>query len=310
MTRGAGGEGATVTMGAEDLLRTLSPLGSAADIDTRDLLGKPSASMDLADLACIACAVEAAQAEERAVVISHGSDTIEETAFALALTVPAGLPIVLTAAMRAADSPGADGPANLLTAIRVAASIDSHGTGVVLVANDEIHSALFLRKAHSFRIHAFSSAPFGPIGWVAEGRVRICLRPIHSMPLLRFGGSRAVVPIIEAGSDLEPEVIAGLSSAAIDGLVLGLPGGGHVADGVVEPLCDLASRIPVVFATRTGAGETLRSSYGYPGSETDLLRRGLIGAGRLDVRKTRMALQLLLSNAADKLDIRDFFSAT
>src|SRR5271166_5626258 len=294
---------ALVDLAAAGLAAALPQLRDVAEIETRDLLAKPSASLTLADLAFIAEAASEAAQTANGVVITHGSDTLEETAFALSLLAQTQTPIVLTAAMRQADQPGADGPANLLAAARVAASQAARGKGVLVVVDDEIHAGPLIRKTHSFRTHAFSSAPFGPIGYVAEDRVRFALAPAALMPRLTYGRGAPIVPILEAGPGFERESVAALAGAA-DGLVVSLPGAGHVCADVAPDLGRLAERMPVVFASRTGAGETLRASYGYPGGEIDLISRGLIPAQNLDARKARIALQLLLSARADAARVR------
>ncbi len=294
---------------AHALGAALPQLGTFAEIETRDVLAKPSASLALADIARIAEAAFEAAASADGVVVTHGTDTLEETAFALSVLGRCEIPIVLTAAMRRADQPGADGPANLLAAARVAAVPAARGKGVLVVMDDEIHAAPLIRKTHSFRTHAFSSAPFGPLGYVAEGRVRFALAPAAAMPVLTYGGGAPAVPIVEAGPGLEPGTVAALAAGALGGLVLSLPGAGHVAAEVAPALGALAERIPVVFASRTGAGETLRSSYAYAGGEMDLISRGLIPAAWLDARKARIALQLLLSNAAGSQAVREAFTA-
>jgi L-asparaginase len=293
---------------ARALAAALPQLGALAEIETRDFPAKPSVSLTLEDIALIAArALEASSATD-GIVITHGTDTLEETAFALALLAQTQTPIVLTAAMRRADQPGADGPANLLSAARVAVSQVARGKGILVVMDDEIHAALLVRKAHSFRTHAFSSLPFGPVGYVAEDRVRFALQPAAATPRLVYGGGAPVVPILEAGPGFERKTLAALAAGAIDGLVLSLPGAGHVAGEAAPELGRLAERIPVVFASRTGAGETLRATYGYPGGEIDLIGRGLIPAQGLDARKARIALQLLLSVGAPAADIRAVFA--
>jgi L-asparaginase len=293
---------------AKGLAAALPQLWDIADIDARDLLAKPSASLTLEDLALIAASALEATSAADGVVITHGTDTLEETAFALSLLAQTGTPIVLTAAMRRADQPGADGPANLLAAARAAAAETARGKGVLVVMDDEIHAAPLIRKTHSFRTHAFSSLPFGPIGFVAEDRVRFALQPAAAMPRLTYGGGASVVPLLEAGPGFERETLAGLAAGAIDGLVLSLPGAGHVGADAAPDLGRLAERIPVVFASRTGAGETLRASYGYPGGEIDLISRGLIPAQGLDARKARIALQLLLSDGGGVSRARETFA--
>jgi L-asparaginase len=308
MTADAAEGGGALKLRAADLIAAVPELADLAEIKGQDVLAKPSASMTLADIAAIASAAREAAETSTGVVITHGSDTLEETAFALSLLVQAETPIVLTAAMRKADQPGADGPANLLAACRVAAAPAACGKGILVVANDEIHSGPLVRKSHSFRPHAFTSLPFGPIGYVAEGRVRIALAPAGRLPELTYGAGTPAVPILEAGPGLEPQAVEALAAGALDGLVVSLPGAGHAAVEAVPALAALARRIPVVFASRTGAGETLRASYGYPGGEIDLIRRGLIPAGALDARKARIALQLLLSTNASRAEIGEVFS--
>jgi L-asparaginase len=299
--------GTTPKLGAAHLAAAVPQLQGLAAIETRDVLAKPSASFTLADIAAIAAAAIAAAKTSDGVVVSHGTDTLEETAFALSLLAQVETPIVLTAAMRRADQLGADGPANLLAACRVAICPNARGKGVLVVVDDEIHAGPLVRKAHSFRPHAFSSSPFGPIGFVAEDRVRFALAPADPLPKLTYGGGAPVVPILEAGPGFEAQTLAALAAGAIDGLALSLPGAGHVAAEAAPALGALAGQIPVVFASRTGAGETLRASYAYPGGEMDLIARGLIPAKALDARKARIALQLLLSDGAGFARIRAIF---
>lgn len=308
MSAGGAQGAASLKLGAASLAAAVPQLADIAEIEARDVLAKPSASFTLADVAEVAKAALAAAETADGVTITHGTDTLEETAFALSLLAQVETPIVLTAAMRKADQPGADGPANLLAACRVAASQSARGKGPLVVIDDEIHAAPLIRKAHSFRPHAFSSLPFGPIGYVAEDRVRFALAPAGSPPRLAYGGGVPIVPILEAGPGLEAQTVECVAAGAIDGLVLSLPGAGHVAAGAAPALGKLAERMPVVFASRTGAGETLQASYAYAGGEMDLIRRGLIPASWLDARKARIALQLTLSNKAGEDDIRALFA--
>ena len=275
-----------------------------AEVSLIPVLSRPSAGFSIADIAAIAKAAETAAASHDGVVITHGTDVLEETAFALELLTRTDTPIVLTGAMRLANQPSADGDANLIAACRVAGSAAARGKGVLVVFDDEIHWAPLAKKRHAFRTHAFSSEPFGPIGWVAEGRVRFTLTPEKRLPHLKWGGRETVVAILEAGPGLEPQLIKNFPPC--DALVLALPGVGHVADTV--PALLEAMPMPVIFASRTGAGETLTRSYGYAGGEMDLIARGLIPAGPLDARRARMALAILLSNGAGKEDIRVFFA--
>ena len=163
--------------------------------------------------------------------------------------------------------------------------------------DDEIHAGPLIRKAHSFRTHAFSSAALRPASAiVAEDRVRFALRRARRLPQLAYGGGAPVVPILEAGPALSGKSrgawrrapsTASCSACRARAMSRRTP---RPTSGA------LAERIPVVFASRTGAGETLRATYAYPGGEIDLIARGLIPAQSLDARKARIALQLLLSD--------------
>jgi L-asparaginase len=293
------------------------------EVTVRPVLAKPSASFAFAEIAEIARAAQDAAGQGAGVVVTHGTDVLEETAFALELLTRSETPIVVTGAMRLANQPSADGDANLIAACRVAGSGAARGKGVLVVFDDEIHWGPLVRKRHAFRTHAFSSEPFGPLGWVRESEVRFTLTPAKRLPHLSWGRSDGqpsaakasaarplnnapMIPVLDVGPAMEPDVLERL--AGCDALVLALPGGGHIADTTPAGLERLAAKMPVVFASRTGAGETLTHSYGYAGGEMDLIRRGLIPAGWLDGRKTRVALAILLSGGASRADIAAFFA--
>jgi len=304
MTAGANGG----TLGApppfQEMLARALP---GVEITVEKVLSKPSAGFSFEDIAGIARAASKAADEADGVVVTHGTDVLEETAFALELLTRSDTPIVVTGAMRLANQPSADGDANLIAAVRTAASAAARGKGVLTVFDEEIHWGPLAKKRHAFRTHAFSSEPFGPLGWVREGEVRFILTPQQRLPHLSWGGGAPVIPILEVGPALEPALLEKLDG--VDALVLSLPGGGHVADTTPAVLEKLAARVPVVFASRTGAGETLRNSYGYNGGEIDLIKRGLIPTAWLDGRRARIALAVLLSNKASREQIARFFGA-
>ncbi len=288
---------------AEMLGRVLPDL----EIAVTPVFSKSSASLTLPDIARLAAMAHDAAESGEGVVVTHGTDVLEETAFALSLLTRSNVPIVFTGAMRLANQPSADGDANLIAAVRVAASATARGKGVLVVFDDEIHWAPLAKKRHAFRTHAFSSEPFGPLGWVREGEVRFTLAPARDLPRLTYGRGAPTVAILEAGPGLEPAVLEALSGC--DGIVLSLPGGGHISDATPQILEVMAGKIPLVFASRTGAGETLTHSYGYAGGEMDLIRRGLVPAGPLDARRARIALSILLSNDTTRNDIAAFFAS-
>jgi L-asparaginase len=304
------GSGAVPQLDAVALVERVPELRHYAEVVPRSFRQVPGAHLGLADVRALAKEIERSVAEgiER-IVVTQGTDTIEETAFALDLLVCGGAAIVLTGAMRHASQPGFDGPANLLDAVCVASSGASRGAGVVVVINSEIHAARFVRKAHSFQMSAFVSR-VGPLGWVSEGCVRLMLRPSPVIvPAAQAPAVRACrVAIIPSALGDDDALIRAVPTLGYDALVIDALGGGHVSAHLAESLEEVGAAIPVVFCSRT-SGPVLSETYGFEGSERDLLRRGLIGGGYLDAYKARILLMLLLDGGADRSSIQDAFRA-
>lgn len=299
MRADAAGEGVVPRDGAAALLGGVA-LPAGIEVVHRDVLAKPSPSVDLADVRTIAEAIEAGFASGLdGAVVTHGTDTLEETAFALDLMLGETRPVVVTGAMRSADRIGADGPANLAAAICVAADPAAAGQGVLVLFGDEIHAARLVRKVHSARAHAFSSEPYGPVGTIFEDAVHFEFSARHPSPILRLTGGVPPVPIVQAGLGLEPETVAAFEGSGIAGLVVAGVGGGHVSERAVPALEALTRRIPVVITTRVAMGPTMRHSYAYPGGDVDLARRGIINGGRWRPAQARIVLQLALSAGMD-----------
>ena len=246
------------------------------------------------------------------VVVTQGTDTIEEIAFGLDLLCTGDPPVVVTGALRNASLPGADGPANVIAAVRVAVSETARGLGTLVVMNDEIHAARFVRKSHTVNPGTFRSMATGPIGWLAEQDVRIAVRPSRRFHVAV--PDNAVPPpvcLLKMSVGDDGRLLRYVPAAGFAGLVLEGFGGGHVPGDVAAPgiIESLIEAMPVVLASRAGSGEVLRSTYGgFPGSETDLLRRGVIYAGSLDGPKARILLTLLLTRGADREGIRRTFA--
>lgn len=241
------------------------------------------------------------------VVVTHGTDTIEESAYLIDLLWDDERPVVVTGAMRNPTLAGADGPANLLAAVTVAADERMRGLGVLVVLDDQIHAARFARKTHTTATGAFSSPNAGPLGRLTEGEPTLATRVERraTYPLTRPVTAR--VPVLAVGLDDTGDLLAGLA-AGCDGLIVAGLGGGHVPPALAEQLGELAERVPVVLASRTGAGSVLTHTYGYVGSESDLLRRGLIASGPLDAYKARVLLRVLLAAGLDRAAIAGAFA--
>ncbi|MEU6622250.1 asparaginase [Streptomyces litmocidini] len=288
-----GGDAARMT-GRE----VLAGLGAPEDVVLRDFRRVPSSTLSFEDLAALADEVRKAVADGSGVVVVQGTDTLEETAFLLDLLCTTEQPIAVTGAMRRPDLPGADGPANLAAALAVAADPACRNLGVLVVLADEIHAARLARKTHTTSVATFASPGAGPLGTVVEGRPRILLRPAVPAALCPLGLDPSVrVALVTLSLGDRGELLDAVDDR-FQGLVVAAFGGGHAPAPLVEPLAEIARRIPVVLASRTGGGATLTDTYRSPGSEHDLLHHGLIPAGPLDPAKARILLHTLISSGA------------
>ncbi|MFD7440331.1 asparaginase [Streptomyces sp. NPDC059909] len=299
-----GGDASRMT-GAEVLAAAGVP--AAVDVELRDFRRVPSSSLSFDDLAALGAEIDEATAAGSGVVVVQGTDTLEETAFLLDLICTPRMPVAVTGAMRRPDLPGADGPANLAAAIAVAAHPGCRDVGVVAVIADEIHAARHVRKTHTTSVATFASPGLGPLGLIVEGRPRMLLRPARPVVERPLRLARPVrVGLLTLSFGDRGELLEGVDGR-FDGLVVAAFGAGHVPKWLVEPLERAAARMPVVLASRTGSGAMLTATYRGPGSETDVLGRGLLSAGALDAPKARLLLHALLADGADRPRIAEAF---
>jgi L-asparaginase len=236
------------------------------------------------------------------VVVTHGTDTIEETAFFCDITVESD--VVFAGAMRNGSEISADGPRNLLCASQVAA--ESRGLGTVLVLNDEIHAARWARKQDSSRVHALQSPGHGPVGIAVPGSVAITMPPPRRV-LLPLPDALPPVPIVQTYTGLEEHLIETvLEATGAAGLVVEGTGLGNVPGSAERGIRAAVERgLPVVGATRVPSGG-VHAIYGGPGGVVTQREYGVIGAGHLSAAKARLLLMLLL---ADGGDVRARFEA-
>ena len=308
---GQGAHGVTPSLDAAALVEAVPQLGEVATVEAETFRLLPSPEVTIPDLFALADAIEQAVADgAHGVVVTHGTDTMEESAFVLDRILALDAPVVLTGAMRNPTLAGPDGPANLLNAVRLAAHRPARGLGVMVVMNDEIHAARFVQKSETSNPAAFRSRPLGPQGWFAEGAVRLAgpPGPRHTFAVAR-DATPAPVALLTVTLGDDDRLIEQALDAGYRGIVIECTGGGHAASWVADKLVEAAQRVPVVMASRTGAGEMLCQTYDFKGSEIDLLARGLISAGWLDGLKARLLLTLLLMAGADDTAIRERFGA-
>lgn len=303
-----GGSGAEPTLTGEALVEDVPQISEIADVSAESFRQVPGMELTLDDLVELSEKIKGRIKEGAdGVVITQGTDTIEETSFVLDLLVNEEAPVVVTGAMRHPTLPGADGPANLLSSVRVAASEAARGLGAVVVLNDEIHAARFVQKTHTSNPATFRSPLAGPVGWISEGMPRIAIRPVGRRHVaLPEGTQDHPVALYTVGLGDDGRLLSTIGQS-YEGLVVEGTGGGHVPSRMVDLLESLAKEMPVVLASRTGSGEILRNTYGFSGSEMDLQERGLINAGMFDGPKARLFLSLLLRSGASREEIIEAF---
>ncbi|MFC6152207.1 asparaginase [Nocardioides yefusunii] len=306
------GEGVSPTVRVEDLVAAVPGLVAVAQVRATQVLQVPSCEVTPGDVVELAARMRAAvDAGAAGCVVTQGTDTLEETAFLLDLLWDREAPVVVTGAMRTPDAPGADGPANLLGAVTVAASDTARGAGVLAVVGDQIHAARYVHKAHTSAPSAFVSPGTGPIGWLVEGRAALALTPRRPAAVhLAEDTPLPEVLVVRVGMGESPALLSALVSGAVPGVagvVLEGVGGGHVPRALVPALRDLVARVPVVLASRTGAGETLSRSYGYPGGDVDLTQAGLVPSGTLDAARARLTLRVALAVGVERGEVEDCF---
>lgn len=239
------------------------------------------------------------------VVLTHGTDTLEETAYLLDLTLESPKPVVFCGAMRTVSEPGWDGPANLLAAVRTAVHPASAGRGVLVTVGEQIHGAAEATKWHTQSLAAFRSA-HGALGVMDRGQV-VYHRPAFRAPVLpaRRLVSEVDLHTMAAGAD-DALVRASLARGA-RGLVLEATGCGNVPPAVLPAVrAALADRIPVVLVSRCAEGR-LAPAYGYEGGGRMLKEMGLIFAQELPGPKARIKLMVALGVSADPADVRRMF---
>ena len=281
------GEQAVPALDASELVEQL-PQVAGFRLEAETVLSLPSAQITLSDALDLARRACGAADSGEGVVLTTGTDTMEEIAALCGLTYGGDAPIVITGANRPGSAPGADGPANLLDAIILARAPAAGGLGVVVAFGGEVHAAMTVRKIDSTGPVAFGSPTAGPVGRIVEGRVWLHATPRRPTPIavqrLEHRVSTVTTGLGDDGAMLRH---AGEIS---DGVVLVALGAGHLSKEVLAELRRAAGRVPVVITCRPDRSSMLFSTYGFEGAERDLRASGAICAPFLSAAAARVAL--------------------
>lgn len=283
----AGGPGATPQLDASTLVEGLP---GDLRVEARSLRSVSGPQLTNDDALALAAAAVAETERGRGVVLTSGTDTIEEVAMLCEALCGSGPPIVVTGAIRPADAPGADGPANLYDSIVAAADPVTEGAGGLVCFAGELHAARTVRKIDSTAPHAFASPRSGPIARLAEGRVDLFARPLRGERLPVPETLEFWTPIVTTWLGDDGSLLRAALTTDPDGLVLVGLGAGHLPPRALAALRENAADIPVVFVVRPERGHLLRETYGYEGSERDVLATGVIEAAGLSGPAARMLL--------------------
>lgn len=227
-------------------------------------------------------------------VVTHGTDTLEETALFLDLTLTSTMPVVVTGAMRSSNEIGSDGLYNFRTAIMVASANASVGKGVVVVMNDEIHSARYVTKTHTTNVATFRTPTFGPIGIVSEGHVNY-MQTINPQPHLPIEKVITEVYLIKAYAGMTGTLFQALNQPTTRGIVIEALGAGNLPPQTLAALQALVHQnIPLVLVSRcfNGIAEPV---YDYQGGGVNLAQMGIIFCRGLNGPKARIKLLVGLS---------------
>lgn len=299
---------AVPALSGREILNAVPGAGEAADVEVIDFGRYPGPHMTMRLMMNLSRQVREtlSRPEIDGVVITHGTDTLEETAYLLDLTVAGEKPIAFVGAMRNSSELGWDGPSNLLSAMRVAASDSARGLGVLVVMNETVLAASEATKTHTESFDAFQSPEFGPLGVVDKGEVIIRRAPRQRA---HMDASETAEPVwfIKMGAGVDSTLIDACVDAGAKGLVIEALGRGNVPPESVPGITRaISANVPVVLVSRCLRGRVYES-YGYAGGGKHLRNLGVIFSDFLNGQKARIKLSLALALTRNPSEIRDFF---
>ncbi|WP_413154279.1 asparaginase [Bartonella sp. cb54] len=286
------------TLTSDILIKSVPSLNNVANIHAQTLTQLPSGSLSFKILfEVIEWATQQIKAGAEGIVLTQGTDTLEETAFFLSLYWNKAEPLIITGAMRTPNELSADGPANILAATRVAAHPQSRNKGVLVVINDTIHSPYWIQKSHTVKIETFQSDPAGTLGTILEGQL-IYFNDQNFFPttfeIPQKDNHQVALIYSSLSSDTQLMKFC-LESGYYAGIVIAGFGAGHCSFQAADIVRQYAQKIPIIIASRCYNGSTTRITYGYKGSETDMITSGALMSGYLSATKARLLLWAFLA---------------
>lgn len=296
--------GLVPAVSGKDLAAAVPGLASVADVKVEAISNIPSGHMTLQHMWKLSQRIdELAKEDVDGFVVTHGTDTLEETAFFLAITLHTEKPVCVTGAMRGASEISADGPGNILSAVRIAASEEAKGMGVLVSLMDRIYTAWDVTKSHSTNPDTFCDFQYGPIGTVYPKEIIFARRPLTHIKIHPVHVD-AKVWILPTWSGMDGEILSCMKSANLDGLVIDSLGCGNVPPKLKEEIMEWGKTdISLLLTTRVTTG-SVEEEYSYDGSALSMKEAGLILGGSLPAWKARILLTLALSVSKDKKEVQ------
>ncbi|MDQ2052237.1 asparaginase [Natronolimnohabitans sp. A-GB9] len=302
-----GPDGATPSKDGANLVAAVPELEEVATVDVDSVCDELSFHLSVCQVTSLVRAVERAASDGvDGIVVTHGTDTMEESAYYLDLVVDTPVPIVFTGAQRPADHPSADGPENLLQAVRVAAD-ERFTDGTYVAFGDLVHAARWVTKARAGRPDGYASPDAGPVAEVTADGVALRREPRSESVSLPVTETTARVELIPSGLAVDGRQLERAVADGVDGLVLAASGIGNTTPEIGDAVADAVDAgVPVVVATRCFDG-AVAARYGGPGGSRTLREHGTIPAGDLPPWKARIKLGLALSAFDDRERVRSAF---
>ncbi len=286
-----------------DIISTLNKSIKNLEFELIDFAHKPSPSFTNNDMLNLSKLIDelALKPEIKGFVVTHGTDTMDETGYFIDLTIKTNKPVVFTGAMRNASELSYDGPYNLYEAILVANHADSANYGVLQVMNGEINLISEVTKTHTSALDTFKSLEYGQIGRVDDGDVILLRMPIKNTLKFDVSGVDYYVEIVNAHSSGDSRVLNFLVDDGVDGIVIDGLGRGNVPSTMVPGIeYALSKQIPVVVVSKCQKGRVF-GTYGYQGGGGQLAELGVVLGGSLNAQKARLRLIAALGSNVENI---------
>ena len=297
--------GLVPSLSGEELARAAG-VSETADVTAIEFSNIPSEYMTPPMMLSLSHAVEDTAENADGIVITHGTDTMEETAYFLSLVLKTDKPVVMTGAMKGASEPDADGPANLSLAMRAAQDKEAAGRGVLVAMNGKIFDARHVAKKHTTSIDAFSAGEFGPVALEEDGRISWKKKEIKR-GYLTPTSMESRVWIVTCGAGTDGDIIRAAIREKVDGIIIEALGCGNVPKSIARAAQEaLSAGIPVIITARVGEG-SVAAEYDGEGGLSALLLAGAVSGGSLSGHKARILLMTALSSGKTPQEISEIF---